>query len=197
MDPSAAPTPEPGWTSRTGFIVATVGSAIGVGSIWKFPYEVGSNGGGAFVLLYVLGLVLVVTPLMLAEFAIGHRGQADAATSMEIVAATESASPRWGVFGLMGAATSFLILSFYAVVGGWTLNYAYDTLVDGLPSGADAVGGRFDSLLASPGHMALFQALFLALVAVVVVRGVQRGIETAMKILMPVLAALLVALTIY
>jgi NSS family neurotransmitter:Na+ symporter len=191
------PASEQGWTSSSGFILATIGSAIGVGSIWKFPYEVGSNGGGAFVLLYVAGLALVVVPLMLAEFAVGHRGQADAATSMEIVAAEESASTRWGVFGLLGAATAFLILSFYAVVGGWTLTYAYDTLVDGLPSGADGVSGRFDALLASPGRMATFQGLFLGLVAVVVVRGVAKGIESAMKVLMPLMALLLTALTIY
>ena len=186
-----------GWTSRSGFILATIGSAIGVGSIWKFPYEVGSNGGGAFVLVYLLGLALVVVPLMLAEFAIGHRGKADAATSMEIVAAEESVSPRWGVFGLLGATTAFLILSFYAVVGGWTLTYAYDTLVAGVPAGADGVSRSFADLQASPGRMALFQGLFLALVAAVVVRGVEKGIESAMKVLMPLMALLLVALTVY
>ena len=186
-----------GWTSRSGFILATIGSAIGVGSIWKFPYEVGSNGGGAFVLVYLLGLALVVVPLMLAEFAIGHRGQADAATSMEIVAAEESVSSRWGVFGLLGAVTAFLILSFYAVVGGWTLVYAYDTLAGGLPAGADEVRRSFADLLAAPGRMALFQGLFLALVASVVMRGVQKGIESAMKVLMPLMTVLLVGLTIY
>ncbi len=192
-----APASAEGWTSRSGFILATIGSAVGVGSIWKFPYEVGANGGGAFVLVYMLGLVLVVVPLMLAEFAIGHRGQADAATSMEIVAGEESASTRWRVFGLLGAVTAFLILSFYAVVGGWTLTYAYDTLVDGLPGGAGEASGGFDDLLASPGRMMLFQALFLGLVAAVVVRGVQNGIESAMKILMPLMALLLTAIAIY
>ncbi|MGF1597769.1 MAG: sodium-dependent transporter [Acidimicrobiales bacterium] len=197
MSDTRTPASEQGWTSSSGFIIATIGSAIGVGSIWKFPYEVGANGGGAFVLLYVLGLALVVVPLMLAEFAVGRRGQADAATSMEIVAAQESTSTRWGVFGLLGAVTSFLILSFYAVVGGWTLTYAYDTLVHGLPSGADDVSRRFGTVLASPGRMATFQLLFLGLVAMVVIRGVRNGIESAMKVLMPLMALLLGALTVY
>ena len=80
MTDADAPVSNQVWTSRSGFILATIGSAIGVGSIWKFPYEVGANGGGAFVLVYVLGIALMVMPLVLAEFAIGHRGQADAAT---------------------------------------------------------------------------------------------------------------------
>jgi len=83
------------WTGRIGFILATVGSAVGIGSIWKFPYEVGSNGGGAFVLFYVAGLVLIVVPLMLAEFAIGRRGRGDPATSIAVVAAAYSASHLW------------------------------------------------------------------------------------------------------
>ena len=194
---SVAPASTQGWTSRSGFILATIGSAIGVGSIWKFPYEVGANGGGAFVLVYVLGLVLVVVPLMLAEFAIGHRGQADAATSMESVAAEEAVSTRWGVFGLLGAVTAFLILSFYAVVGGWTLLYAIDTLFSGLPAGADAATAGFDDVMGSPGRMMLFQGLFLGLVAAVVIRGVQNGIESAMKILMPVMTVVLAAIAIY
>jgi neurotransmitter:Na+ symporter, NSS family len=186
-----------GWKTRSGFILATIGAAIGVGSIWKFPYEVGSNGGGAFVLVYLLGLVLVVVPLMLAEFAIGNRGRGDAATSIEAVASEEGVTLRWGLFGLLGAATSFLILTFYAVIGGWTLAYAYDTLVNGLPDEPGAVAARFDDLMASPGRMSFFQAIFIVAVAMVVTRGVQRGIETSMKVLMPLMAMLLVLVAVY
>ncbi len=185
------------WQSRSGFILATIGSAIGVGSIWKFPYEVGANGGGAFVLVYLAGLALVVVPLMLAEFALGNRGRSDAATSIERVATAESVTKRWGLFGLLGAVTAFLILSFYAVVGGWTLTYALDTATRGLPTEPVAVTGRFESLLASPVRMALFQGVFLVAVAGIVVRGVQRGIETSMKILMPLMMLMLGALAIY
>lgn len=186
------------WTSRTGFLLATTGSAVGIGSIWKFPYEVGVNGGGAFVVVYALGLALVVVPLLLAEFAVGRSGRSDAATSLSVVASTEGASPRWRAVGTLGAMTSFLVLSFYAVIGGWTLYYASRTAVWGLPGNdADAVQAEFDHLLGSPGWMIAFQTMFLALLATVVVRGVQRGIERAMKMLMPSLAVLLVALAIY
>ncbi|MFM9972106.1 MAG: sodium-dependent transporter, partial [Burkholderiales bacterium] len=121
------------WQSRSGFTLATIASAIGIGSIWKFPYEVGANGGGAFVLIYMLGLVLVVVPLLFAEFVIGRRGGADCASSLARVAQWEHASPRWRWAGFLGAATSFLILSFYSVIGGWTLAYATQTLLEGLP----------------------------------------------------------------
>lgn len=193
-------TPDPGeteWKTRSGFVLATIGSAIGIGSIWKFPYEVGANGGGAFVFVYLVGLAFVVVPMMLAEFAIGRRGRADAATSIEVAATSESASPRWRVVGLLGAATAFLILSFYAVIGGWAVFYAVDTLWRGLPDGAAAVHEKFDGLLGSAPRMGAFQAVFLGAVALVVARGVQRGIEASMKVLMPVLAALLAALAAY
>lgn len=187
----------PEWRTSSGFLLATIASAVGIGSIWKFPYEVGANGGGAFVLVYVGGLALVVVPLMLAEFAIGRRGRADAATSIELVARGEGVSPRWASVGLLGALTAFLILSFYAVIGGWTLVYALDTARHGLPSTAGGVEGQFGSLLESPGRMALFHVIFLASVAAVVLRGVQSGIERTMKVLMPVLGVLLVALAVY
>ncbi|MCC6226786.1 MAG: sodium-dependent transporter [Microthrixaceae bacterium] len=197
-DVATSPPPdEVGWRSRSGFVLATVGSAVGIGSIWKFPYEVGANGGGAFVVVYVAGLALVVVPLMLAEFALGRRGRADAATSIEAVARAEGRSPRWAVVGVLGATTAFLILSFYAVIGGWTLAYTVDVLRKGLPSGSVAVTDRFDHFLGSPARMVLFQALFLAAVALVVNRGVQRGIERSMRVLMPLLAVLLVALAGY
>lgn len=186
-----------GWSGRTGFILATIGSAVGIGSIWKFPYEVGANGGGAFVLVYLAGLVLVVVPMMLAEFAVGRRGRTDAATSLQRVAREVGASGRWRHVGLLGALASFLILSFYAVIGGWAVSYTVDTLLRGLPDGAGAVEDRFAGLLDDPVRMAAYQALFLAAVAVIVARGVQRGIETSMRILMPVLAVLLAALAVY
>ena len=118
MPDVVAPLPnESEWKTRSGFVLATIGSAVGIGSIWKFPYEVGANGGGAFVVVYLAGLALVVVPLMLAEFAIGRRG-AGTATSIERAAITESVSPRgWRSVGVFGASTALLILSFYAVIG--------------------------------------------------------------------------------
>ena len=99
------------WSGRGPFILATIGAAVGLGSIWKFPYEVGSNGGAGFVLFYLAGLALVVVPLMLVEFAIGRRGGADAAASVAAVAAGHGRSRAWGAIGVLGAFTSWLILS--------------------------------------------------------------------------------------
>jgi NSS family neurotransmitter:Na+ symporter len=171
MSTSAVDEETEGWKTRSDFILATIGATIGVGSIWKFPYEMGSNGGGAFVLVYLLGLVLVVVSLMLAEFAIGNRGRGDAAKSIEAVASEEGVTRRWGLFGLLGAATSFLILTFYAVIGGWTLAYAYHTLVNGLADEPGALTSRFDDLMASLGRMSFFQVIFIVAVAMVVTRG--------------------------
>ncbi len=185
------------WNTRSGFVLATIGSAVGIGSIWKFPYEVGANGGGAFVLVYIVGLSLVVVPLMLAEFALGRRGRSDAPTSIAAVAVSAGASRRWGSVGVLGAVTSFVILSFYAVIGGWALSYAVDTLFSGLPTGAAAVETNFEEFLASPWRIMVFQVIFLAMVTAVVIRGVQSGIERSMKVLMPALAVLLVALAAY
>lgn len=185
------------WSSRIAFILATVGSAVGIGSIWKFPYEVGSNGGGIFVLLYLLGLVVIVLPLLLIELALGRRGGGDAALSLGTVARQSRASRHWSLLGVLGVLTSFLILSFYSVIGGWILAYLADIVVAGLPVGADAAHGRFAELLGSAPRMALFHFLFMAVAAAIVALGVIGGIETACRVLMPVLIALLLALAVY
>jgi NSS family neurotransmitter:Na+ symporter len=190
--------PREAWSGRTGFILAAVGSAVGLGSIWKFPYEVGANGGSAFVLFYVAGLVLVVVPLMFAEFAIGRRGGGDAATSIAAVAAAHGAGRGWAWVGLVGIVTGLLILSFYSVIGGWTIAYAVETARDGL-AGAEppAVQARYDTLLASPLRLAAYHALFLGITAVIVARGVGGGIEAACRVLMPALVILLLGLAAY
>jgi NSS family neurotransmitter:Na+ symporter len=186
------------WSGRIGFILSTMGSAIGLGSIWKFPYEVGNNGGGAFVFCYLLGLVLIVFPLMLVEFTIGRRGRSDAVGSIALVAVASGSSRRWQLFGALGVVTSFLILSFYSVIGGWALSYAVDTAWSGLPGdSAGAVQARFDALLASPWSMAGYHALFMTLTALIVARGIAGGIERACKVLMPVLIVLVVVLALY
>ncbi len=186
------------WSGRVGFVLATIGSAIGLGSIWKFPYEVGTNGGGAFVLCYLAGLAAIVFPLMLCEFAIGRRGRADAMGSIARVAAASGGARAWMLVGAVGIVTAFLILSFYSVIGGWALAYVVDTIRSGLPGeSAGAVQERFDALLASPSRMTLYHAAFMAVTAFIVGRGIERGIEDACKIMMPILLALLVVLALY
>ena len=184
------------WRSRLGFVLATTGSAVGLGSIWKFPYEVGANGGGAFILCYLIGLALIVLPLMLAEFAIGHRGQADAARSMALVAVAARASSHWSAIGALGTAASFLILSFYSVIGGWAIAYALDAMIGGASVMATGPQQRFDALMAAPLQVAAYHAVFMALSAAIVARGVAGGIEAATKVLMPVLVALIVLLAV-
>ncbi|HSJ98806.1 MAG TPA: sodium-dependent transporter [Myxococcota bacterium] len=186
------------WSGRAGFILAATASAVGLGSIWKFPYEVGANGGAAFILFYLAGLALIVVPLMLAEFAVGRRGGSDAAGSIERVAAAHGATTAWGWIGVLGVVAGVLILSFYSVIGGWTLAYAVETAVDGLAGDSPAaVRGRFDALLAAPARASFYHAVFLGLAAIVVARGVSRGIEAASRVLMPLLVALMAALALY
>jgi len=186
------------WSGRTGFVLATIGAAVGLGSIWKFPYEVGANGGGAFLLLYLAGLALIVFPLMLVEFAIGRRGRADAAYAIITVAAAAGASRRWGLCGLLGVAAAFIILSYYSVIGGWAIAYAVNTALQGL-GGADvrAVQARFDALLAAPLTMTAYHLVFMAAVAFIVAGGVSKGIEAACKILMPILIGLIVIIGLF
>jgi NSS family neurotransmitter:Na+ symporter len=190
--------PRETWSGRTGFILAAVGSAVGLGSIGKVPYEVGSNGGSAFVFFYVAGLALVVVPLMFAEFAVGRRGGGDAATSIAAVARAHGAGARWAWVGVLGIGTGLLILSFYSVIGGWTIAYALETALEGL-AGAEprAVQARFDALLASPLRLTGYHALFMGITAVIVARGIGSGIEAACKVLMPALVLLLAGLAAY
>lgn len=187
-----------GWSGHIGFIMATAGSAVGLGSIWKFPYEVGSNGGSAFILFYLAGLVFIVVPLMFAEFAIGRRGGKDAITSIAKVAAAYGASRWWAGAGLLGIITGVLVLSFYSVIGGWTIAFGLEIAFKGLAgSEPQAVQARFDALLASPLRLAAFHAIFMAMAAAIVSRGVGGGIEAASRILMPVLVVLMVGLACY
>lgn len=186
------------FASGFGFVLATIGSAVGLGSIWKFPYETGENGGGGFLLFYLLGLALVVFPLLLAEFVIGRRGRGDAAASLREVALEARRSPAWRWIGILGIATSFLILTYYAVIAGMTMAYVPHALTAGF-AGADQArsAADFAALTASPLHLGFWQAAFLAVTIAVVARGVRKGVEAACTFLMPLLAALMAALVIY
>jgi NSS family neurotransmitter:Na+ symporter len=186
------------FASGFGFVLATIGSAVGLGSIWKFPYEVGENGGGGFLLFYLLGLALVVFPLLLAEFVVGRRGRGDAAQSLRHVAPEARRSPTWRWVGLLGIAGGFLILTYYAVIAGMTMAYVPHALTAGF-AGTDRArsAADFAALTASPVHLGFWQAAFLAVTIAVVARGVRKGVETACTILMPLLAVLMVALVLY
>ncbi len=175
-----------------------MGSAIGLGSIWKFPYEVGENGGAGFILFYALGLLLVVLPLMLAEMAIGRHGQGDAVASIQRAARQVGWSPRWQWVGVLAICGGGLILAYYAVIGGLTLAYLLQALRHGF-AGTEASSAQalFASMTAAPLSLAGWQALFLGLTALVVARGIGAGIEALCRVLMPLLILLMLGLAGY
>lgn len=178
------------WTSKIGFILAAAGSAIGLGAIWKFPYMAGMNGGSVFVLLFILSTLLIGLPILLAEFVIGRRGQADVVTSLEKL----SKGRNWNWVGWMGLIASFIILSFYSVVGGWILSYLLRSLIGSL-SGAD-YGGLFNDIIANPAEVLIAQAAFLAITVWIVQSGIRGGIERASRWMMPLLFIFFILLAI-
>lgn len=186
------------WSSRAAFILAAVGSAVGLGNVWKFPYEAGQGGGGAFVLVYLLFVFGIGVPVMIAELAAGRRGRASPPKAMENVAADEGRSRAWAGVGWMGVAGAFLILSFYGVIGGWTLSYILKAglgRLDGI--GAAQSQTMFAAFLAEPVSLIYWQAMFMFFTVYIVARGIQGGLEKAVTWLMPALFLILLVLVGY
>lgn len=185
------------WSGRLAFILASIGAAVGLGNIWKFPYTLGSSGGSAFVLVYVLAILLVATPIMLVEMIIGRRARRSAPAAMQVLAVESGASRNWRFVGWMGLFALFLVLSFYSVIAGWTAAYLVKT-ASGSMSGLspEEVGANFGNFLHQPGQMIFWHFLFTALTVFVVSRGVRIGLERLVKVLMPALLITLVALVI-
>lgn len=172
------------WTTKLGFILATAGSAIGLGAIWKFPYMTGVSGGGAFFLIFVLFTVFIGMPILLAEFVLGRGSQKDAIGAYQFFAP----NTKWHAIGILGMVTSFILLSFYSVVGGWILLYMIQTLFGQLAGLTESgYGELFNDIIRNPGYAVGAQLLFMAMTIAVVARGVQKGIERASKIMMPAL----------
>ncbi|WP_188862652.1 sodium-dependent transporter [Marinobacterium nitratireducens] len=186
------------WSSRMAFVLAATGSAVGLGNIWKFPYITGENGGGAFVLVYLLCIAVVGIPIMMAEVMIGRRGGRSPINSMRILAERDRLSSRWKWLAGVGVLASFLILSFYSVIGGWAVSYV-GTAASGQLSGqsAEVIGAIFSGLLGDPGKLLIWHSLFMALTMLVVARGLRGGLERAVTILMPALFVLLLLLVGY
>jgi neurotransmitter:Na+ symporter, NSS family len=182
------------WGSKLGFILAAAGSAIGLGNIWRFPYVLGENGGFAFLLIYLICVILIGLPIMGAEMVIG-RG-----SGRNPFGAFKSLLPKsaWWIVGAIGILTGFIILSYYNVVAGWTLYYLF-TSVTGVVSTfttAEVAESAFNGFVSNSGLVVLFQFLFTILGILVVSQGVKGGIERYSKILMPTLLALLVLLIV-
>lgn len=186
------------WSSRMGFIIAAVGSAVGLGNIWKFPYMVGQSGGAAFVLVYLACIALIGLPILVAEWMIGRRGQKNPINTMAELARKNGRSPAWMLVGAGGTLAAFLILSFYSVIGGWAASYLAEAVGGGFAGiDKDAAGSLFTGLLADPGKLLAWHSVFMALTVGVVAMGVSGGLERATKVLMPALGAILLVMVGY
>lgn len=185
------------WSGRLPFILASMGAAVGLGNIWKFPYTLGSSGGSAFILIYVAAILLVATPVMLAEMIMGRRARNSAPTTLRNLAEQCGASPRWAALGWLGLCALFLVLSFYSVIAGWTAAYLVKMAsgsMAGLP--AAIVAQDFGNFLHDPLTMVFWHLVFMSVTIYVVSRGVRIGLERVVTVLMPALFITLIALVI-
>ncbi|WP_405337480.1 sodium-dependent transporter [Marinospirillum alkalitolerans] len=186
------------WSSRMGFILAATGSAVGLGNIWKFPYMVGDSGGAAFVMLYLLCIFMIGLPILVSEWLLGRRGQKNPINTMVELVEKNNASRIWVLFGITGVLGAFLILSFYSVIGGWSLAYIKDAVVGNFSGQqGDGILALFVGMLADPWKLVLWHTLFMLITVGIVARGVKGGLERAATILMPALGILLLLLVIY
>lgn len=186
------------WTNRWAFIMATAGSAVGLGNIWKFPYMTGTNGGSAFVLVYLLCVALIGLPLMMTEIMLGRRAQRNPVDGMAHLAAEAGGTALWRGVGYMGIVAGILILSFYSVVAGWVLDYGVRAASGGFTNmTADQAQAQFSAFLANPLELFLWHSVFMFLTMLVVARGVTSGLERANRIMMPSLVVILLILLGY
>ena len=179
------------WSSNFGFVLAATGSAIGLGNLWKFPFITWKNDGGAFVLIYLICIVAVGLPIMMAELLVGRKTQKSAVGAMR-----ETMGPKWGWVGTWGVMAGFVILSYYAVVAGWSIFYLFQTLqwsFSGFPSQAN-MGGLFSDLAANGTMQTTLSGTFMFLTVAVVFFGVHGGIEKTARLCLPALFVILLLL---
>ena len=182
-----------GFGSRFGVLVAVAGSAVGLGNLWRFPYLVGTNGGAAFIILYLAFVILICLPIMFSEFIIGRRGQSNAFGSVKKIAPKSG----WLSIGAISVIASIFILSFYSVVGGWTIEYIFKSFsANFLTADSNSLSTQFSGFSQSQFMPVVMHLLFLGITALIVVAGVKNGIERYSKILMPVLFFLVLLLAI-
>ena len=179
--------------SKLGIILATAGSAVGLGNVWRFPFMAGHNGGAAFIVIYFGCILLLGIPGMVSEFVIGRHSQANAARAYHHISGKQKL---WQLVGYLGILTSTIILGFYAVVAGWCLQYLYASLAGHLSGDANYVLDYFHTFSSHPLKPCLWAVAFILITHMVIVRGVQKGIERASKLLMPLLMVLLVTIVI-
>ena len=183
------------WGSRLGFILAAAGAAVGLGNVWKFPYITGENGGGAFVLVYLLCIAVIGLPIMIAEIMLGRMARASNVTAFRTLS---EGKPQWMWVGWLGVAVAFIVLSYYSVVAGWAMHYVYLAASGTFsPEHAAEVPKVFGSVVSNPTTNIVWHVVFMGLTIGVVVAGVQGGVERAARILMPALLVMLFGLLIY
>ena len=183
----------PGFKSKFGAIAALAGSAVGLGNIWKFPYIAGTNGGGAFLLVYIFFTIAIGFPVMLAEFSLGRHSQQNALGTFRVLAPGTS----WLLFGLLSILSATLILSFYGTVSGWTLEYIWLSLTNSFKGqNAEDINTIFNNFISHPYKAVLWQSGFMILTGAIIMGGVQKGIERYSKIMMPLLFLIIIALSI-
>ncbi len=188
----------PLWSSRPAFYLATVGAAVGLGSIWRLPYLVGSSGGSAFIFVFTIACLLIATPLLAAEFLLGRHSRLSPPEAAGAVAVESGRSSRWNAIGVLGTMAAFGIMSYYTVIAGWVLAYTWKC-ASGALVGLDRpeVAGLWHRFLSNPVEVGAWHLAFLLLVGVISARGVSRGIEVANKARAPVLLILLIILAAY
>lgn len=194
----AQPAARSAWSNRWTFVLATAGSAIGLGNIWKFPYMTGVNGGSAFVLVFLACILLVGIPLMMCEVMLGRRAQKNPLDGMAALAQEANASRHWKWIGGLGLITGVLIMAFYSVIGGWVIRYILHAAA-GSFSGADAgaIAGLFSGMQNSIATLFVWHTVFTVMTLWVVARGVNHGLEKASKIMMPALFLILLVILVY
>ncbi|MGM0567535.1 MAG: sodium-dependent transporter [Bacteroidota bacterium] len=179
--------------SKFGVIAAAAGSAVGLGNIWRFPYVAGENGGAAFLIIYVLAIIIIGMPVMLSEFAIGRMAQRNAFGAFRKLAPGKP----WYLIGVMGILGAFMILAFYSTVAGWTVEYLIQSVGNSFKGQSAAeLEASFEAFKTSGTHPVIWQLIFMVLTAGIVVSGIKRGIEKYTKILMPVLLLIIIIMVI-
>ena len=180
--------------SSFGVLMALAGSAVGLGNLWRFPYLVGENGGAAFIIIYLIFVFAIGLPIMLSEFLIGRRGQAAATGAFRKLAP----GSKWGLVGALGVLCCAIILSFYSVVGGWSVDYLLKsfTLAFTREGSSEGLSTMFGEFVSSPFKPLIFHTIFLAVTGFIVVAGVKKGIEKFSKIMMPALFLIIVIIAV-
>ncbi|CAN8141471.1 Transporter [uncultured Thiomicrorhabdus sp.] len=186
------------WSSQTVFILAAIGSAVGLGNLWKFPYITGENGGGAFVLVYLACILLIGLPVLLSELILGRAGQANPVQAMANLAKTHNATRLWWLLGLNGVLAGALILSFYSVIAGWAVAYFISSVQgDFINMSAEQAGVSFNAMLTNPWELLLWHTIAAVLTIMIVSKGIRSGIEKAINFMMPGLFLILLVLLGY